>query len=133
MKHIDVVCLGLTRMQMHTLRCHFPIVYDLCPISSEALQDGEKIAYVMEKACCTFINPKALEAGQLQRILEAHEYATRHTAATMLLFTDAFTAEQKSAVDTKSLHRVNLRRGRDFDLKDVITLMICFRLVVLVL
>ena len=122
MKHIDIACLGLTRMQMHTLRCHFPIIYDLCPISSEALFDADNLDYLMQKTCCAFINPKVLKADQLQKILTAHEYATQHTAATMLLFTDAFTAEQKDAVDTKSLHRVNLRRGRDFDLKDVVTL-----------
>lgn len=122
MKHIDIACFGLTRMQMHTLRCHFPIIYDLCPISSETLCDDEKLELLVQKTYCAFINPKALEVGQLQRILAAHEYATQHTAATMLLFTDAFTAEQKGAVDTKSLHRVNLRRGRDFDLKDVVTL-----------
>lgn len=116
----NVLCLGLTRMQLHTLRCHFPIGFSFYQVSAEAMDDGENIEMAVSKAWCIFINPKKLKPGQLRLVVAAHEYATQHTHAAILLFTDPFTVEQKESVDTKVLHRVDLRAGLDRTLRDTI-------------
>lgn len=115
-----VLCLGLTRMQIHTLRCKFPISFSFYQISADSLNVENNIDTMVSKAWCVFINPKKLKLNQLQQILLAHEYATHHSHAAILLFTEAFTAEQKESVDTKKLYRVNLRIGLDVVLRDVI-------------
>lgn len=91
----DVLCLGLSRMQFHTLRCHFPIGFSFYQVSADTLDDKENIEMMVNEAWCVFVNPKKLKPGQLHRIVAAHEYATQHTHAAILLFTDPFTAEQK--------------------------------------
>lgn len=116
----NVLCLGLTRMQLHTLRCHFPIGFSFYQVSTDAMDDEENIETAVSKAWCFFINPKKLKPGQLRLIVATHEYATRHTHAATLLFTDPFTVEQKESVDTKELHRVDLRAGLDRTLRDTI-------------
>lgn len=85
----------------------------------------------MSKAWCVFINPKKLKPGQLHQIVTAHEYATQHSHAAILLFTDPFTPEQKESVDIKTLRRVDLRAGLDIPLRDAIEIirkaaMICW-------
>lgn len=116
----NVLCLGLTRMQFHTLRCHFPIGFSFYQVSADTLEEKENIEIVVSKAWCVFINPKKLTPAQLYQIVAAHEYATQHTHAAILLFTDPFTVEQKEIVDTKALHRVDLRVGLDRTLRDTI-------------
>lgn len=116
----DVLCLGLTRMQLHTLRCHFPIGFNFYQVSADAFDDKENIEIAVSKAWCVFINPKKLKPGQLYQIIAAHEYAIQHTHAAILLFTDPFPAEQKESVDTKMLHRIDLRAGMDRVLRDTI-------------
>lgn len=116
----DVLCLGLSRMQFHTLRCHFPIGFSFYQVSADTLDDKENIEMMVSKAWCVFVNPKKLKPGQLHQIVAAHEYATQHTHAAILLFTDPFTVEQKESVDTKMLHRVDLRAGMDRTLRDTI-------------
>ena len=116
----DVLCLGLTRLQFHTLRCHFPCGFSFYDVSSDNLSSDEDIELFVSKAWCTFINPKKLQPGQLSDIIKAHKYATEHTHAAILLFTEAFTKEQKETVDTKSLFRVDLRAGLDRPLRDTI-------------
>ncbi len=116
----NVICLGLTRIQFHTLRCHFPIGFSFYEMPSGGLDDTSTIDRMVSKAWCVFINPKKLNPGQLNRIVSAHEYAKQHTHAAILLFTDSFTAEQKGSVDTKKLHHVNLYVGLDSVLRDTI-------------
>lgn len=116
----DVLCLGLTRLQFHTLRCHFPCEFSFYDVSSDSLSSDEDIELFVSKAWCAFINPKKLHPGQLSDIIKAHKYATEHTHAAILLFTEAFTKEQKETVDTKSLFRVDLRAGLDKPLRDTI-------------
>lgn len=107
----DILCLGLTRMQLQTLRCHLPILFSIYRISADALDRQENLQPMVSRAWCVFINPKKLKPGQLQRIVTAHAYAAQHTHAAILLFTDPFTAEQRARVDTSLLHRVDLRAG----------------------
>lgn len=116
----DVLCLGLTRMQLHTLRCHFPIGFSFFQVSADDFDDKENIEIAVSKAWCVFINPKKLKPDQLHKIVAAHEYVVQHNHAAILLFTDPFTAEQKESVDTKILHRVDLRAGMDRALRDTI-------------
>lgn len=116
----DVLCLGLTRLQFHTLRCHFPFGFSFYNISSESLLDDMNITKMVSEAWCAFINPKKLQPGQLSDIVDAHTYATEHTHAAILLFTDAFTQEQREAVNTKNLIRVDLCAGFDKPLRDTI-------------
>lgn len=116
----NVLCLGLTRIQLHTLRCYLPIGFSLYSISNNELDDTKNIEIMVSDAWCVFINPKKLEPGQLCRIVAAHECATQHTHAAMLLFTDPFTAEQRDTVEVQTLHCVNLRIGSDRVLRDAI-------------
>lgn len=116
----DVLCLGLTRLQLQTLRCHFPVGFDFYNISADALKEQNNIEQLVSKAWCAFINPKKLLPGQLNQIIEAHRMATTQTHATILLFTDPFTQEQKQTIDTKKLQRVDLRAGLDKPLRDTI-------------
>ena len=116
----DILCLGLTYLQLHTLRCHFPIGFNFHRISADSLNGTENINLMVSKSWCVFINPKKLQPDQLKHIVVEHDYATRHSHAAILLFTEAFTAEQKKSIDTKVLHRVDLRAGLDPVLRDVI-------------
>lgn len=116
----DVLCLGLTRMQLHTLRCHFPVGFSFYSVTAEDLNAKDDIDLFVSKAWCAFINPKKLLPGQLNQIIEAHKTATKQTHATILLFTDPFTQEQKQTIDTKKLQRVDLRAGLDKPLRDAI-------------
>ena len=108
-----ILCYGLTRSQVHTLKCRFPYGYDFCVIPEGELDDLDLLRRVVGSTWCLFINPKKLRPGQLSEIIAAHRFATQHTHAAILLFTAPFTAEQKEQVDTKSLHRVDLRADYD--------------------
>lgn len=119
----NVFYLGLTRMQFHTLRCHFPMGFRFYQVSADGLDDMENTKIVAGQAWCAFINPKKLKPGQLRQIVEAHKYAKQHTHAAMLMFTDSFTSEQKESVDTKALCRVDLRAGLDRPLRDAIVIL----------
>lgn len=59
----DVLCLGLTWMQLHTLRCHFPIGFSFYQVSADNLDDSKNIEILVSKAWCAFINPKKLKPG----------------------------------------------------------------------
>lgn len=119
----DILCLGLTRLQLQTLCCQFPFGFNFHNVSATGLtDDAENIETLVSKSWVAFINPKKLLPGQLSDIVEAHKYATEHTHATILLFTDAFTQEQRATVDTKCLFRVNLRSGMDRNLRKTIDL-----------
>ena len=117
-----ILCYGLTRKQIHTLKCSFSLGYDICAIPDEAIDDCNTLQKVLSNTWCLFINPKKLKTGVLTEILYAHEYATRHTHAAILLFTDPFTEEQKLSVDTNALCRVDLRTGFDATLRKVVEL-----------
>ena len=108
-----LLCYGLTRAQVHTLKCRFPYGYDFCVIPEGELDDLDLLQRVVKSTWCMFINPKKLRPGQLSEIITAHKFATQNAHAAILLFTAPFTAEQKEQVDTKSLHLVDLRADYD--------------------
>lgn len=115
-----ILCYGLTRKQIHTLRCCFSLGYDICAIPDEAIDDHDMLQKVVSNTWCLFVNPKKLKPSMLTEILNAHEYAKYHTHAAILLFTDPFTEEQKLSVDTSALFRVNLKSGFDTTLHRVV-------------
>ncbi len=116
----DVLCLGITRTQLQTLRCSFPLGFSFYQMACDDINTPQNIEFLTSKAWCAFINPKQLAPDQLEQILEAHSCATKQTHATILLFTEPFTADQRKSVNTTGLHRVNLRSGFDRTLRDVI-------------
>ena len=113
----DVLCLGLTHLQVHTLRCHFPICFNYYQLTSADLNSKEDFNVLVSKAWCVFINPKKLSVDQLENILEAHSSTIRQSHAAILLFTDPFTKEQRRSLDTKDLRRVDLRARFDKTLR----------------
>lgn len=115
-----LLCYGLSRMEIHTLRCRFPYGYSFRAMSDEVINATEPLRKAIGNTWCLFVNPKKLKPGQLSEVIAAHEYATHHTHAAILLFTEPFTAEQKKRVDTKLLHRVNLRSEYDKNLQSAI-------------
>lgn len=116
----DVLCLGLTRTQIQTLKCSFPLSFSFYQMPCNDFDNPQNIEIMTSKVWCSFINPKKLTPFQLEQILEVHAYATHHTHAAVLLFTDSFTADQKKIVNTKHLHRVDLRSGFDRTMRDLI-------------
>ena len=112
--------LGLTRTQLQILKCGFPFDFTFHPISCDDISVPEEIELMLSSAWCVFLNPKRLTPVQLRQILDAHAYAIRHTHAAILLFTEPFTADQEKSVNTKELHRVNLRSGINMNLRNVI-------------
>lgn len=116
----DVLCLGLTRVQKQTLLCHFLPGFSFYTVTGDDLMSEKDMETLVSKAWCVFINPKKLYPGQLSKIIDAHKYAMHHSHVAILLFTEAFTSEQKQSVDTKKLYRVDLRAGRDLVLRDTL-------------
>ena len=118
-----IVYLGLSRLHLQTLRCHFPIIYEFCRISKDSLDVEKNIKQLVSTDGCVFINPQKISAQQLNNILVLHEYATKNSHATVLCFTKDFTDEQKKAVDTKKCCTVSLSKGRDKKLSQVVRMM----------
>lgn len=115
-----VLYLGLTRTQIQILKCGFPFGFTFHPISCDDISVPEDVELMVSSAWCVFLNLKRLTPVQLRQILDAHVYATQHTHAAILLFTESFTADQKKSVNTQDLHRVNLRSGININLRNVI-------------
>lgn len=115
-----VLYLGLTRTQLQILKCGFPFGFTFHSISRDDISAPKDIELIVSGAWCVFLNPKQLTTVHLRQILDAHAYATRHTHAAILLFTEPFTADQEKSVNTKELHRVNLRSGINLNLHNVI-------------
>ena len=118
----QILCLGLSRVEMQTLYVRFPILHQFFQLQSEDFDDPHKIKTMVSESLCIFINPKKLNEWQLRDLIMEHEYAAEHTHAAILLFTTAFTREQRYTVDTKSLHRVDLKARFDKTLRDTVEL-----------
>lgn len=116
----QILCLGLTRVELQTLYVRFPILYQFYQLDSEDFDDPRKVQAMVSESLCLFINPKKLDGLQLRDLLQEHEYATTHTHAAILLFTAAFTKEQRYEVDTETLHRVDLKARFDKTLRDTV-------------
>lgn len=116
----QILCLGLTRVELQTLYVRFPILYQFYQLDSEDFDDPRKVKAMVSESLCLFINPKKLNGLQLRDLLQEHEYATTHTHAAILLFTSAFTKEQRYEVDTETLHRVDLKARFDKTLRDTV-------------
>lgn len=110
---------GLSRVELQTLRCRFPISFQFVPFSAEDLDNNEKAMFIVSNAWCVFVNPKKLTATQLDILIFNHDIATRHTHAALLLFTQSFTREQQKQLDTDNLNRIDLCSRFDRPLRDV--------------
>ena len=119
----QIICLGLSRLQLQTLRCHFPILYEFFETSKESLDQEENIKQIVSTEGCVFINPRKISAQQLNAVVEFHKYAIAHSHASIVCFTNSFTEEQKSLLDTTQLLKVNLQKGRDKELRQIVKLM----------
>lgn len=117
-----VFYLGLTQVELQTLRCRFPISFHFHPIPADQLNDTEKMKTIVTNSWCLFINPKELKSGQLDQLIRVYEYAKQHTHTAMLLFTNPFTPKQKESVDAKVLQHVNLLARFDTILQDVLNI-----------
>lgn len=118
----QILCLGLSRVEMQTLYVNFPFSSEFYLLQSEDFDDPQRTEKMVSESLCLFINPKKLNEEQLRDLLRIHEYAAEHTHASILLFTSAFTKEQKYAVDTSELHQVDLRAGFDTVLRDALNI-----------
>ena len=118
----QVLCLGLNRVEMQTLYARFPIHYQFYQVQSEDFDYIQKIKMMVSESVCLFINPKKLSTLQLIDLLSEHEYAAAHTHAAILLFTSAFTKEQRYEVATEDLHHVDLKVRFDKTLRDAVEL-----------
>ena len=116
----QILCLGLSRVELQTLYTRFPLLYEFYQAQSEDFDDSQKIKTMVSESLCLFINPKRLNEWQLQNLLHEHEHAAGHTHAAILLFTAAFTREQKYTVDTATLHRVDLKARFDKTLRNTV-------------
>ena len=116
----QILYLGLSRVELQTLYVRFPILYKFYQVQSEDFDDIQKIKMMISESLCLFINPKKLTEAQLYDLIREHEYAAVHTHAAILLFTSAFTKEQRYEVDTKVLHRVDLKARFDKTLRDAV-------------
>lgn len=116
----QILCLGLSRVELQTLYIRFPLLYEFYQLQSEDFDDPQKIKTMVSESLCLFINPKKLNELQLRDLIREHEYATEHTHAAILLFAASFTKEQKYAMETSTLHRVDLRSRFDRTLRDAV-------------
>ena len=115
-----IVYYGLSRLQLQTLKCHFPIRYKFLQINEDFFDSEKNIQKLVSTEGCAFVNPQKLSTEQLQDILLLHEYAQHHTHATILLFVKPLTMVQKKHIDSKNLQYVNLTRGRDSKLLSIV-------------
>lgn len=116
----QILCFGLSRVEMQTLYVRFPILYQFYQLESEDFDDTAKLGAMVSESLCLFINPKKLSEFQLKELIYEHEYASCNTHAAILLFTAPFTREQRRDVDTKHLHMVNLKARFDKTLRDAV-------------
>ena len=112
--------MGLSRVELQTLYTRFPILYQFYQLQSEDFDDLKKIEVMVRESLCLFINPKKLHPLQLRDLVREHEYASEHTHTAVLLFTSAFSKEQKHTIDTRELHRVDLKARLDRTLRDAV-------------
>lgn len=122
MKIPKIVHCGLSRVQLQTLKCHFPTTCEFLQINADFFVSEENIKLLVSNEGCVFINPRKLSASHLQSVLQMHQYAQKNSHATIMLFSNPFTEEQQKCIETKRLHRVNLIRGRDPELLKVVKL-----------
>lgn len=116
----QILCLGLSRVELQTLYVRFPILYQFYQVQSEDFDDIQKIKMMVSESVCLFINPKKLNGLQLSNLIREYEYAAANTHAAILLFTSAFTKEQRYEVDTEVLRRVDLKARFDKTLRDAV-------------
>ena len=116
----QIIYLGLSRVELQTLYARFPLTYQFYQVQSEDFDDLHKIKMMVTESLCLFINPKKLSGLQMRDLLREHEYAAAHTHTAILLFTSAFTKEQRFEVDTEHLHRVDLKARFDKTLRDTV-------------
>lgn len=116
----QILCFGLSRIEMQTLYIRFPFLYQFYQVQSVDFDDTEKIKKMVSESLCLFINPKKLSVFQLNSLLYEHEYASLHTHAAILLFTAAFTREQQHKMNLESFHRVDLKARFDKTLRDAV-------------
>lgn len=116
----QILCFGLTRVELQTLYTRFPLLYQFYQLQNEDFDDLQKLKEMVSESLCLFINPRKLNAWQLHDLVQEHEVATEHTHAAILLFTDSFTNEQKQSLSNKEFHRVDLKSRFDRTLRDTI-------------
>ena len=116
----QILCLGLSRVELQTLYVRFPILHQFYQLQTEDFDDRERIKTIVSESLCLFINPKKLSNSQLSDLIEEHEFATAHTHAAILLFTAPFTREQKYTVEGKEFHIVDLKARFDRTLRDTV-------------
>lgn len=109
---------GLSRVELQSLRCRFPISFQFVPFPAEDLENDEKAMFIVSNAWCVFVNPKKLTAEQLDVLTFNHDIATRRTHAALLLFTQSFTREQQKRLHTDDLNRIDLCSRFDRPLRD---------------
>lgn len=116
----QILCLGLSRVELQTLYTRFPILHQFYQLQAEDFGDRQKIKIMVSESLCLFINPKKLSDCQLSDLIAEHEFATAHTHAAILLFTAPFTREQKYTVEGKEFHMVDLKARFDRTLRDTV-------------
>lgn len=109
---------GLSRVELQTLRCRFPISFQFIPFSVEDLENDEKAMFIVSNAWCVFVNPKKLTVEQLEILTDIHKVATQCTHAALLLFTQPFTREQRKWLETDNLNRIDLCSRFDRPVRD---------------
>ena len=65
----QILCLGLSRVELQTLYIRFPILYQFYQVQSEDFDDIQKIKMMVSESVCLFINPKKLNGLQLSDLL----------------------------------------------------------------
>ena len=116
----QILCLGLSRVELQTLYTRFPILHQFYQLQTDDFDDRQKIKTMVSESLCLFINPKKMSDCQLSDLIAEHEFATAHTHAAILLFTAPFTREQKYTVEGKEFHRVDLKARFDRTLRDTV-------------
>ena len=111
----QILYLGLTRVELQTLYVRFPVLYQFRQVQSEDFYDIQEIRAMIRESVCLFINPKKLDYMQLKMLLLEHEHSARESHVAILLFTSAFTREQKYEVETSptQIPRVDLKARFD--------------------
>lgn len=119
MKTPTIAYFGLSRLQIQTLKCHFPQRCRFVELQSDYFEEKRNIVDLANTEGCVFINPKKLRAMQLAMLIASHNQSIVWSHMTILLFTSKFTEEQLEIIDPDSLNFVNLSNGRDPNLINV--------------
>lgn len=122
MRTNEIVCWGLSRVDMQSLYDHFPLLFHFRQVNNEDLQEPDALTSVMRQAVCFFINPKKINPFQLKDLIDEQDLAVKDGHAAMLIFTDSFTKEQKRYVDTTDLVTINLKSRMDRLLRHAVKL-----------